>query len=454
MAEHKGQTLHLTNPVFTVAWAAAGGQKEGDGPLGRGFDWISEDSYFGCDSWEKAESTMIRGALTRCLEKAGRQPDCILGGDLLNQCISSAFAVKDTGLPYLGLYGACSTMAEGLGLAALLTESGLSSACALTGSHFCAAERQYRFPLEYGGQRTPTAQWTVTGAGAVLLAKKGAGPRITHVTPGRIVDAGITDACNMGAAMAPAAFDTIMAHFRDTGRSFDDYDAVFTGDLGAIGHDILQDLLQREGLSPGMKYLDCGVLIYDLKTQDVHAGGSGFGCGALRPHSACHDPRRVEARALCRHRGTDESPLLPAGVQHPRGVPRGSAGTGGRMMEFLLPYCKAFLVGGLLCCIGQALIDRTALTPARILTSYVVAGVLLGALGLYQPLVDWAGAGASVPLTGFGNAIARGVKKAVLEKGLLGIFSGAFTAASAGLGAAVVFSLLLSLVTKPKDKGP
>ena len=282
MAERvKNQTLRLTKPVYAISWASAGGHKEGSGPLKAGFDWISEDSYFGCDSWEKAETKMMRGCLDLCLEKAQTRPDCILGGDLLNQCISSAFAVKDEGEPYLGLYGACSTMAEGLGLAALLVDGGgFSSACALTGSHFCAAERQYRFPLEYGGQRTPTAQWTVTGAGAVLVAQKGSGARITHVTPGRIVDAGITDACNMGAAMAPAAFDTIMAHFRDTGRDFSDYDAVFTGDLGAIGHDILQDLLQREGLSPGLRYYDCGVLIYDLKTQDVHAGGSGCGCSA------------------------------------------------------------------------------------------------------------------------------------------------------------------------------
>ena len=235
----------------------------------------------------------------------------ILALPFLRGKTQSAFAVKDTGLPYLGLYGACSTMAEGLGLAALLTEGGLNSACALTGSHFCAAERQYRFPLEYGGQRTPTAQWTVTGAGAVLLAKRGAGPRITHVTPGRIVDAGITDACNMGAAMAPAAFDTIMAHFRDTGRSFDDYDAVFTGDLGAIGHDILQDLLQREGLSPGMKYLDCGVLIYDLKTQDVHAGGSGCGCSAavLCAHILPAMTRGVWKRVLFAGTGALMSPL-------------------------------------------------------------------------------------------------------------------------------------------------
>ena len=285
MAERIGrQTLRLTQAVHAVSWAAAGGRKEGEGPLKKGFDLLSEDSYLEQDSWEKAESQMMRQCLGICLGKAElpmRRPELLLGGDLLNQCISSAFAVKDEAEPYLGLYGACSTMAEGLMLAALLIDGGgFRSAAALTGSHFCAAERQYRFPLEYGGQRTPTAQWTVTGAGAVLLAKGSGGARITHVTPGRIVDAGVTDANNMGAAMAPAAYDTLCAHFDDTGRSFDDYDAVFTGDLGAIGHDILQDLLQRRGFSPGLKYLDCGVLIYDLKTQDVHAGGSGCGCSA------------------------------------------------------------------------------------------------------------------------------------------------------------------------------
>ena len=306
------RTLQLEHKPGIVSCAAVVGGKEGAGPLKKGFDEVSADSYFGQDSWEKAETAMLGRCLDHCLRKAdGVKPDCILGGDLLNQCVSSAFAVKDTGLPYLGLYGACSTMAEGLGLAALLTEGGLSAACALTGSHFCAAERQYRFPLEYGGQRTPTAQWTVTGAGAVLAAKEGRGPRITHVTPGRIVDAGITDACNMGAAMAPAAFDTILAHFRDTGRSFDDYDAVFTGDLGAIGHDILQDLLQREGLSPGMKYLDCGVLIYDLKTQDVHAGGSGCGCSAavLCAHILPAMTRGVWRRVLFAGTGALMSPL-------------------------------------------------------------------------------------------------------------------------------------------------
>ncbi len=307
------QTLALERRPGVAAFASAVGGKEGAGPLKKCFDIVSADSYFGQKSFEQAETTMLKNCLARCLEKAGgRKPDCLFGGDLLNQCISSAFAVKDSGLPYWGLYGACSTMAEGLALAALLLDGGgFSSALALTGSHFCAAERQYRFPLEYGGQRTPTSQWTVTGAGAVLLAHEAGPLRVTHVTAGRVVDAGIKDANNMGAAMAPAAFDTLMAHFEDTGRDFADYDAVFTGDLGAIGHDILQDLLQRRGLSPGLRYYDCGVLIYDLKTQDVHAGGSGCGCSAavLAAHILPAMERGIWRRVLFAGTGALMSPL-------------------------------------------------------------------------------------------------------------------------------------------------
>ena len=284
MAIRQGlQTIMLTSPVSVISSAAVGGKKEASGPLKHCFDILSEDSYFGQPSWEKAESEMLKLCIQRCLDKApaySPKPQCIAGGDLLNQCISSAFAVKDSGLPYLGLYGACSTMGESLALASLLIDGGgFESALAITGSHFCSAERQFRFPIEYGGQRTPSAQWTVTGAGCVLLGM-GGNIQITHVTPGCIVDAGICDACNMGAAMAPAAYDTISTHLSDTGRSTDYYDAIFTGDLGALGHDILQDMLQKDGHNMGPKYMDCGVLIYDLRTQDVHSGGSGCGCGA------------------------------------------------------------------------------------------------------------------------------------------------------------------------------
>jgi stage V sporulation protein AD len=277
------QTLYLPSAPAVLGYAAVAGKKEGEGPLRERFDYIGEDSYFGEKSWEKAESHMLKQCFELACDKAKLPPselDYVLAGDLLNQCVSSAFAMRDCSVPYLGLYGACSTMAEGLSLAALLVDGGFAlKACALTGSHFCTAERQYRFPLEYGGQRTPSSQWTVTGAGAVILGGQGS-IRVTHVTHGKIVDAGIKDPNNMGSAMAPAAFDTIRAHFRDTGRSPVDYDAIITGDLGALGHDILAALFKADGVELGPRYMDCGVLIYDLNTQNVNAGGSGCGCSA------------------------------------------------------------------------------------------------------------------------------------------------------------------------------
>ena len=278
------RTIRLDRPPAVLGWAAVGGKKEGEGPLRHGFDRLSEDSYFGEASWEKAETRMLRDCFTLACGKAGLAPqalDAVLAGDLLNQCVSSALAMRDSGVPHWGLYGACSTMAEGLALGALLCDGGaVERVCALTGSHFCTAERQYRFPLEYGGQRTPTSQWTVTGAGAVILGAAGQGVRLTHVTAGRIVDAGVADATHMGGAMAPAACDTLTAHFAETGRSPADYDAIFTGDLGVLGHDLLEELLRRRGLAPGARYRDCGVLIYDAAAQEVGAGGSGCGCCA------------------------------------------------------------------------------------------------------------------------------------------------------------------------------
>ncbi len=277
------QTAALPSRPRIIASAAVGGKREGEGPLKDCFDRVSADSYFGEESWERAESHMIRECFDLACNKAGlaAAPDYIIAGDLLNQCVSSAFAMKDSGAPYFGVYGACSTMAESLTLAAMLVDGGYSeTACAVTGSHFCTAERQYRYPLEYGGQRTPTSQWTVTGAGAAIAGALGRGPYISHVTTGRIVDAGINDANNMGAAMAPAAYDTLCAHFADTGRAPEYYDAIFTGDLGALGHDIVQDMFAADGVKLGARYMDCGVLIYDLRTQDVHAGGSGCGCCA------------------------------------------------------------------------------------------------------------------------------------------------------------------------------
>ena len=276
--------MAFSSPPCIISEAAVVGSKEGEGPLRERFDIISRDSYFGQKSWEKAESTMLRKCFDLAVSKASISPKQIkylLAGDLLNQCTSSAFALRDSGLPFFGLYGACSTMGESLSLAAMLVDGGFADCvCAMTSSHFCSAERQFRLPLEYGGQRSPTAQWTVTGAGALILASKGKGPRVTHVTVGKIVDAGITDGSNMGAAMAPAALDTLLAHFRDTGRSPTYYDAIISGDLGAFGHSILAELLEKEGLKMPKVFTDCGLLIFNRTKQDTHCGGSGCGCAA------------------------------------------------------------------------------------------------------------------------------------------------------------------------------
>lgn len=279
------QTVAMQNPPYIASGACIVGTKEGRGPLKDWFDVISNDTYFGEKSWEKAESSMMKQSFAIACDKAKIAPSdlqYIFAGDLLNQCTSSTFALRESGVPFFGLFGACSTMGEGLSLAAMTIDGGFADAvCAMTSSHFCSAERQFRMPLEYGGQRTPTAQWTVTGAGAVILKKYGqTGPHITHVTTGTIVDASIVDASNMGAAMAPAALETILSHLEDTGRSSNYYDAIITGDLGVLGHNILMELFEAEGLKYPRIFTDCGVLIYDIPAQDAHAGGSGCGCSA------------------------------------------------------------------------------------------------------------------------------------------------------------------------------
>ena len=278
------RTVALSYPPSVVSFANIGGKFEGQGPLAPWFDETDADSFFGQKTWEKAESAMQQRVLQRALDRAGLKAedlDYIFAGDLLNQCIGSSFGLRDFGIPFYGLYGACSTMGESLSLAALLIDGGFARRCAaLTSSHFCTAERQYRMPVPYGSQRPPTAQWTATASGCTILAEDGPGPYITHVTCGKIVDKGITDANNMGAAMAPAAYDTLSAHFRDTGTTPADYDLVITGDLGALGHSILRDFFARDGISTGENFQDCGLLLYDRAKQDMHAGASGCGCSA------------------------------------------------------------------------------------------------------------------------------------------------------------------------------
>jgi len=282
--KHLGkQTVVFSTYPTLLGWGNAVGRKEGEGPLASAFDTVDPTDRFGEKSWEKAESAAQKAALDKALSRAGRSTgdlEMLLAGDLLNQCAASSFAHRSRPVPFLGLYGACSTMAEGLALGGVLLEGDFAQCCAVSvSSHFCTAERQYRMPLEYGGQRTPTAQWTVTGAGAVVLDKKGHGPYLTHATFGKIVDMGVTDANNMGAAMAPAAYDTIKTHLEDTGRSPDDYDLIVTGDLGQLGASIVADFFERDGHRL-KEYTDCGLLIYDRDRQDVHCGGSGCGCSA------------------------------------------------------------------------------------------------------------------------------------------------------------------------------
>ena len=273
------------SPPSINAFSAVVGKKEGEGPLSSYFDHIFTDTKLGQNTWEQAESRLQTEAVTRTLKKANCAPEdvsLLFAGDLLNQCIGSTYGLRDLGIPLFGLYGACSTMAESLVLASLMTASGaVSRALAVTSSHFCSAERQFRFPLEYGGVRTPTAQWTVTGAGAALVCAEGDGPYVAAVTAGRIRDLGITDVNNMGAAMAPAAADTIKRFLSATKTAPDDYDLILTGDLGEVGSKLMKELLKRDGFIIKNNHRDCGLLIYDQKAQDVHAGGSGCGCSAV-----------------------------------------------------------------------------------------------------------------------------------------------------------------------------
>ncbi len=288
MAERLGtDTLRLQNPPAVLSWAAVGGKMEAEGPLGGAFDRVEEDTTFGQDTWEKAESRMQKDAVSLALKKGGLVPEdlqYVFAGDLLNQCISSTYGLRELGVPFVGMYGACSTMAESLAMASLFVEAGFARrAVAVTSSHFCSAERQFRFPLEYGGQRPPTSQWTATASGAAVVGEgTDQGPWVRAVTLGRIRDLGITDQSNMGAAMAPAAAATLEQYFRDTGEDPESFDLIATGDLGAVGTQLLHDLLAEEG-GPDIRsrHKDCGLMLYDRERQtQVDAGGSGCGCSA------------------------------------------------------------------------------------------------------------------------------------------------------------------------------
>ena len=269
-----------------ICGASVVGRKEHEGPIGHLFDLYDEKDRFNQKTWEKSENQMQKLAFENALKKARLQEcdiDALFAGDLLNQCIGSAYGLLDFDIPYFGLYGACSTIIEGLILASSLITGGIIKKCAaVTSSHFCSAEQQYRTPLEYGGQRSPTAQWTVTGSGAFILSGASESKaRVTAALPGIVVDKGVNDASNMGAAMAPAAIDTLIRFFEQSETSPEDYDAIFTGDLGYEGSIILKELMSTEGYDMSINYEDCGNIIFDRERQDVHSGGSGCGCSAV-----------------------------------------------------------------------------------------------------------------------------------------------------------------------------
>ena len=304
MADRIGrQTILLPAHPVILGSAAVGTQKEAKGPLGERFDRIFSDAALGMPNWERAESELQRAAVECALDNASlspRQVQLILAGDLQSQCTASAFCIRAFPVPFVGMYGACSTMALTLAMAGILTDCGAAeTAVACTSSHFCAAERQFRMPLEYGGQRTPTAQWTATAAGAAVVGRTGEGPRLEAAIFGRIEDLGVKDSANMGAAMAPAACETIAAFLQDTNTTPRDYDMILTGDLGIVGSKLLTELMEREhGIQLRRVHADCGVLLYDREKQDVHAGGSGCGCSAA---VVCGDIlRRLREKTLHR----------------------------------------------------------------------------------------------------------------------------------------------------------
>ncbi len=279
------EILDLKMPAILSAGSVVG-KKESEGPIGACFDEaVNGDDRFGLDTFEKAEGEMVRRAMNHALRKSGKTEGklgAIFAGDLNNQCIGTAYGLSGFDTPYFGLYGACSTCVEGLILAAMGVSGGFfdAAACAAS-SHNCTAERQFRTPIEYGGQRSPTAQWTVTGAGAFVVGTGRGCAYLTQALPGRVVDAGITDLTNMGAAMAPAAYDTLSRYLGESGHAPSDFDMILTGDLGQEGHSILVELAAKDGIDLTRNCSDCGLLIYDRDHQDVHAGGSGCGCSAV-----------------------------------------------------------------------------------------------------------------------------------------------------------------------------
>ena len=278
------QTIVYDDSVYIKSFYSSVGKLEGEGPLGKCFDVVYKDEYIEAKNWEQAENNLLKNTVTGAFAKAELScddMDYVFSGDLLNQCTGSSFALKDMCIPYYGLYGACSTMAESMSLGSIMVDAGYGqNVLAVTSSHFCSSEKQYRFPLEYGGIRTPSAQWTVTGSGAVILSPDKSHICLDSITTGKMVDLGVTDNANMGAAMAPTAADCILAHLRDLELKPADYDCIVTGDLGIVGSTLVNEIIQKQGSDISDVHMDCGSMIFDPNTQDTASGGSGCGCSA------------------------------------------------------------------------------------------------------------------------------------------------------------------------------
>lgn len=452
------QTFILTNKPQIIGRYSIAGEKEGNGNFGKFYDYVLKNDKFGEKTFEHTERKMLEQAVFQAIEKSGLKTsdiEILLMGDLLDQIISSAFTARQFDSIFLGLYGACSTIAESLGLGALLIDSKyVNKVVCATASHFSTVERQYRFPLELGNQRPPTSQWTVTGAGAFVLSSTGGKCEITEVTFGKVMDFGVKDVNNMGAAMAPAAMDTIITHFKDTGTKPENYDLILTGDLGKLGSEIFLDLMEHNGYRLGTNYCDCGQMMYS-DNQKTFQGASGPGCSAIV--LASYVLSKMESNEYKKVLFAPTGALLsPLSSQQGDSIPCiCHAITIERVKEnwcMWLMYLKVFAVGGLICMLGQLLIIKTTLTSSRILVLFVCIGAVLEGFDLYDPIVSFAGAGATVPITGFGRSLAKGVIDAVKEKGVLGLFTGGLTATSGGIAAAVIFAYIFSAIFSSKTK--
>ncbi len=318
------QTVWFGSQPVIVSSVAIVGKKEGEGPLAKTFHKIVDDPYYNEKSWEKAEQYMLEEAMQNAIAKANlkaKDIDFMLAGDLLNQIVSANFTARNVGIPFLGLYGACSTLYEGLAIGGMLIDGGFADYVLVgTASHYSTAERQYRNPVEHGSQKAMTTQRTVTGAGALVLARSGVGPVVTHATIGKVVDLGEADVNNMGSAMAPAAVETIIQHLEDTARQKDYYDAYITGDLGKYGRQLASNMMQKRGLDISEKLEDCGCLIFNEEDQDTHAGGSGCGCAAVV--TCGHLLQEIEKGKMKRFLGVGTGALMsPLSTQQGETIP-------------------------------------------------------------------------------------------------------------------------------------